>query len=73
MEHRHGPDDGYAQMLRRNAHAIRDITDDMQPWVVGNEDDPILRRMWQNVSPRDDVMGAGEHHSELACRLDINS
>lgn len=33
LEHKHGPDYGYAQLLRKNAHAIRDITDDMQTWV----------------------------------------
>lgn len=73
LEQKHGPDYGYAALMRRNAHAIRDITEQMQPWIVANEPDPLLKEMWQDVAPRDDVMGAGQHHSELAYRLGLNS
>jgi len=58
--------------MRRYAHAIRDITEQMQPWIVANEPDPLLKEMWQDAAPRDDVMGAGQHRSELAHRLGIN-
>lgn len=71
LEQKHGKEYSYALQVRQTAHAVRDITDQMQPWIVANEEDPLLRRMWQEVSPRDDVMGAGEHRSELAYRLGI--
>lgn len=73
LEQKHGPDYGYAALMRRNAHAIRDITEQLQPWIVANEPDPLLKEMWQDVSPRDDVMGAGQHRAELAYRLGITS
>lgn len=72
LEQKHGPDYGYAALMRRNAHAIRDITEQMQPWIVANEPDPLLEELWQAVSPRDDVMGAGKHCSDLTYRLGIN-
>jgi len=71
LEQQHGIDYGYAVQMRRNANAIRDVTDELQPWVVANEDNPALARMWEKPSERDSVMGAGEHRSELAYRLNI--
>lgn len=59
--------------MHRNAYAIRDITEQMQPWIVANEPDPLLKGMWQDLSPREDVVGAGQHHSELAHRLSLTS
>lgn len=73
LEQNHGEEYGYAHQIRQAAHAVRDMTDQMQPWMVANEEDPLLQRMWQEISPRDDVMGAGEHRSELAYRLGISS
>src|SRR5699024_11462213 len=73
LEQQHGKEYSYALLVRKTAHAVRDMTDQMQPWVVSNEEDPLLQRMWQDISPRDDVMGAGEHRSELAYRLGISS
>lgn len=73
LEQKQGEEYGYAHQIRQAAHAVRDMTDQMQPWIVANEGDPLLQRMWQEISPRDDVMGAGEHRSELAYRLGISS
>ena len=73
LEEKHGEEYGYAYLVRRTANAIRDITDQMQHWVVANEADPVLREIWQERSPRDHDIGAGQHHHELARRLDINS
>lgn len=73
LESQHGKDYGYALLLRSNAHAIRDITDQLQPWAIANEPDPLLREVWQDISPRDFGMGTGEHRSELAYRLGISS
>src|SRR5690625_345624 len=72
-EEKHGPDYGYAALMRRNAHAIRDITEQMQPWIVANEPDPLLQEPWQDITPRDHTTGAGQHHTELANRLGITS
>lgn len=73
LEQKHGPDYGYAVLMRRNAHAIRDITEQMQPWIVANEPDQLLREMWHDTTPRDHTTGAGQHRNELAYRLGINS
>lgn len=72
LEHQHGPHYGYAQLVRTTAHAVRNITDQMQPWVVANEADPLLQEMWQDLLPRDHIHSSGKHHSELAHRLGIN-
>lgn len=72
LESKHGKEYGYAIQVRQTAHAIRDMTDQMQPWIVTNEQDPLIQRMWEKISARDDVMGAGEHRSELAYRLGID-
>jgi hypothetical protein len=69
LEQKHGPDYGYAALMRRNAHAIRDITEQMQPWIVANEPDPLLQELWQDITPRDNATGAGQHRTELANRL----
>lgn len=71
LEQQHGVDYGYAIQMRRNANAIRDVTDELQPWIVANEDNPLIARMWEKPEERDSVMGAGEHRSELAYRLNI--
>jgi len=72
-EEKHGPDYGYAALMRRNAHAIRDITEQMQPWIVANEPDPLLQELWQDIAPRDHTHGAGQHCNELASRLGLAS
>lgn len=69
LEQKHGPDYGYAELMRRNAHAIREITEQMQPWIVANESDPLLQELWQDITPRDHITGAGQHRTELASRL----
>lgn len=73
LEQRHGTEYGYAYLVRKAAHAVRDITDQLQPWVVANEEDALLRSVWQDVADRDSVMGAGQHQSDLASRLGIGS
>src|SRR5699024_12181241 len=37
LEQQHGIDYGYAVQMRRNANAIRDVTDELQPWVRSEE------------------------------------
>jgi hypothetical protein len=71
LEHKHGPDYGYAALMRQNAHAIRDIIEQMQHWIVANEPDPLLQELWQDYAPRDNTTGAGQHRTELANRLGI--
>ena len=73
LEQRHGSDYGYAAFMRQNAHAIRNITEQIQPWVVANEPDPLLQELWQDIAPRDSVTGAGNHRRELANRLGLPS
>jgi hypothetical protein len=73
LEEEHGKEYGYALLLRENAHAIRVITDQLQPWAVANEKDPLLKELWQDIAPRDSVMGAGDHRSQLALRLGLYS
>jgi len=60
LEQQHGKEYGYALLVRKTAPAVRDMPDQMQLWVVSNEEDPLLQRMWQDISPRDDVVGSGE-------------
>lgn len=71
LEEKHGPDYGYAILMRQNAHAIRDIIEQMQPWIVANEPDPLLQELWQDIAPRDSITGAGNHRRELATRLGL--
>lgn len=73
LEQKHGPDYGYAALMRRNAHAIRDIIEQMQPWIVANEPDPRLQKLWQDLTPRDHTHGSGQHQTELASCLEISS
>jgi|SRR5690625_3815333 len=73
LEQLHGTDDAYAGVVRKTAHAVRDITDQLRPWVVANEEDVPIRSTWQQADDRDSVMGAGQHHSELASHLGISS
>lgn len=73
LEQRHGTNDAYACLVRKTAHAVRDITDQLRPWVVANEEDALLRNIWQQTADRDSVISAGLHQSELAPRLGIGS
>lgn len=73
LERNYGREDRYTIQVRQTANAIRDITDQLQPWVVANEDDRFLQEMWQEIAPRDDVMGAGQHRAELAYKLGVQT
>src|SRR5699024_11256807 len=73
LEQRHGNNKAYACLVRKTAHAVRDITDQLQPWVIANEEDALLRSIWQQADDRDSVTGAGQHQSDLASRLGIGS
>lgn len=73
LESQHGKDYGYALLLRRNAHAIRDITDHLQPWAIANEQDPALKAIWHETSPREQPAGANAHKTELTRRLGIKT
>jgi len=73
LEQRHGTNDAYACLVRKTAHAVRDITDQLQPWVVANEEDALIRSVWQQADNRDSVLVAGQHQSELASHLGISS
>lgn len=63
LENKHGMDYGYAHPVRKTAHAVHNMTDQIQPWVVANEADPLLKEMWQDLSPRDHVQGADSGRS----------
>jgi hypothetical protein len=71
LEDKYGREYGYAKLVRNNAHAIRNLTDELQPWVVANEPDEALTDMWRQLSPRDSDLRAGSHNIELRRRLDI--
>ena len=73
LEAQHGKDYGYALLVRRNANAIRDITDHLQPWTVATEKDPALKAIWRNISPREEPTGAGAHKTELKRRLGVRT
>ena len=73
LEQGHSTNDAYACLVRKTAHAVRDITDQLQPWVIANEEDALLRSIWQQADDRDSVTGAGQHQSDLASRLGIGS
>jgi|SRR5699024_111661 len=73
LEQKRGEYDDYAQQIRKTAHAIRDITDDLKPWVVANTSDQGIGRKTHIIPERDSSMGANEHRSELAFRLGIKS